>query len=453
MDIIIVGGGKVGTTILQDLVREGHNVVAIDSDPDAIGEISGIYDVMCVCGNGVDWETLTEAGVENAQLLIAATGSDEFNMLCCFMAKRLGAKNTIARIRNPEYNDKSLSFIKQTLDLSFAINPDSLAASELLHLLRMTGVESVETFSRKTFEIVELILKENSVLCGLSLMEMKKKYTASYLVGTVQRGGEAIIPDGAFILQSGDRIGLTAEPSEMEQLLRMLGISTERAKSVMIIGAGRTTFYLVKMLLASGCRVTIIEKNKEICEAMAEALPEAIVVCGDGAKEELLLEEGLDGMDAFVTLTGIDEENILLSYLAKSRGVPRVITKINREDFHSMAEKLGLDCIITPRNLVSGVLTRYARALQGAQGSSKIETLYKLGDGKVEALEFVVGEDFSFCHIPLKDLKIKKNILIAGIIRKRKALIPTGADCILPEDRVVVLAAGHVLSDLADIME
>ncbi|MBR2615338.1 MAG: Trk system potassium transporter TrkA [Clostridia bacterium] len=452
MNIIIVGGGKIGTTILQNLVQEGHDVVAVDSDPGVIAEISNLYDVMCVCGNGVDWETLTEAGVENAQLLIAVTGSDEFNMLCCFMAKRLGVKNTIARIRNPEYNDKSLGFIKQTLDLSFTINPDKLAAKELFHLLQMPGAESVETFSRKSFEIVELVLKENSVLIGKSLMEMKKKYPASYLVGTVQRNGEAFIPGGSFVLESGDRIGLTADAEEMQRLLQMLGLEMARARAVMIIGAGRATFYLAKLLLDSGCRVTVVDKNKEICELMAEALPGAIVICGDGAKEELLLEEGLSSMDAFVTLTGNDEENILISYLAKSRGVERVITKINREDFYVMAAKLGLDCTISPRKLVSAVLTRYARALQNSEGS-KIETLYKLMDGKAEALEFVVGEDFPYCHVPLKDLKLKKNILIAGILRKRQTLIPTGADCILPEDRVVVLAAGQTLTDLADMME
>lgn len=452
MKIIIVGGGKIGTTILENLVAEGHDVVAIDSDPNVIAEISNIYDVMCVCGNGVDWETLTEAGVEHAQLLIAVTGSDEFNMLCCFMAKKLGVENTIARIRNPEYNDQSLGFIKQTLDLSFTINPDFLAAKELFNLLQLPGAESVETFSRRNLEIVELVLKPDSVLCGLSLMDMKKRFPASYLVGTVLRKDEVFIPGGSFVLQSEDRIGLTAAPSEAERLLKMLGTKQEHAKNVMIIGASRTSFYLAKMLLKSGCNVTIVEKEKKKCELFAENLPEAVIVCGDGAREELLLEEGLEIMDAFVTLTGIDEENILLSYQAQSRGVSKVITKINREDFSAMAKKLGLDCTISPRLLVSAVLTRYARALQNSIGS-KIETLYKLMDGKAEAVEFKVQSDFPFCGIPLKDLKLKKNILFAGIIRNRKPIIPSGSDCILPEDRVVILTTGRAITDLADVME
>ncbi len=451
MNIIIVGAGKIGSTILQNMVSEGHNVVMVDSDPGVVQEISNVYDVMCVCGNGVDWETLTEAGVENTQLLIAVTGSDEFNMLCCFMAKKMGVENTIARIRKPEYNDQSLGFMKQALDISMVINPDALAAKELFNILQLPAAEGVETFSRKNFEMIELLLKENSLLNGVSLAEMKKKYAAAYLVGVVQRGEEVIIPDGSFVLRSGDRIGLTSTPAEIERLMRMLGVMHERAKSAMIVGAGRIAFYLSKMLLQAGCRVTVVDKDKEVCEAFAEALPEAVIVCGDGAHLDVLLEEGLENMDAFITLTGIDEENILLSYQALSKSSSKVITKINREDFSVMASKLGLDCTVTPRKLMSDVLSRYARALQNSMGS-KVETLYKLVEGKAEALEFKVGSDFGFCGIPLKDMKLKKNTLIAGIIRGRKIIIPTGFDQILAGDRVVVLTAGQGMTDLSDIM-
>jgi len=451
MKIIIVGGGKIGTTILESLVSEGHDVVAIDSDPKVIGEISNVYDVMCVCGNGVDCETLTEAGAENAQLLVAVTGSDEFNMLCCFMAKRMGVKNTIARIRKPEYNDQSLSFMRQQLDISMAINPDQLAAKELFHLLQLPAAESVETFSRRNFEFVELVLKDTSPLDGMSLMEMRKKYPALYLVGAVQRDGESFIPDGSFRLQKGDRIGLTAVSTEIEKLFKMLGLVQKSAKNTMIIGASRVSFYLAQKLLQSGNRVTIVEKNSELCHQFADALPEAVVICGDGAQEELLLEEGLESMDAFVTLTGIDEENILLSYLAQSRGVKKVITKINREEFTSMAEKLGIDCTVSPRKLMSNVLTRYARALENSMGS-RIETLYKLMGGRLEALEFKAGSDFPCLGVPLKDMKLKKNTLIGGIIRGRKAIIPTGTDVILKEDRVIVLTAGCGMTDLSQIV-
>ncbi len=452
MNIILVGGGKIGTTIMENLVREGHDVVIVDSSPQVISQISNLYDVMCVCGNGVDWETLQEAGSHKANLLIAVTGSDEFNMLCCFMAKKIGIPHTVARIRNPEYNDKSLGFIKQALDLSMTINPDYMAAKEIFALLQLPAAESMETFSHRTFEIVEIILKENSPLCGMTLMEMKKRYPAAYLVGMVQRGEEAFIPDGSFRLQSGDRIGLTAAVNQVEKLLKQLDLLQEKAHNIMILGASRSAYYLAKLLLANGTRVTIIDKDRELCERFAEILPEAVIVCGDGAQEELLLEEGLNTADAFVTLTGIDEENILLSYLARSHGVNKTITKINREEFFVMAQKLGLDCVVSPRSLINNVITRYARALENSMGCA-VETLYRLMDGKVEALEFKVQHDFNFTDIPLKEMKLKKNILIAGIIRDRSVLVPGGEDSIQKGDRVVILAVGHKITDLADIME
>lgn len=452
MNIIIVGAGKIGTTFLERLLSENHDIVVIDSSPSVIAKISNLYDVMCVCGNGVDTETLAEAGAEKAHLLLAATGSDEFNMLCCFMAKKMGVANTIARIRNPEYNDKSLGFIKQHLDLSFAVNPDAVAAKEFFNLLQLPGAESIETFSRRNFELIEIIIKENSVLNGMNLIEMKKKFPGSYLVGIVQRDDEVYIPGGSFTLKSGDRVGLTATASELQRLLKLLGSMKDRAKNIMIVGAGRYAFYLAKMLLSEGAAVTVIDKNKEICERFAEILPGAVVIHGDAAGEELLMEEGLLTMDAFVTLTGNDEENILLSYLASTKGVKKVITKINREEFYSMAEKLGLECLVSPRTLVADILTRYARALENTVGS-KIETLYKLMGGKAEAAEFIVQDDFPYAKIPLKDLKLKKNTLFAGIIRGRKVIIPAGQDVILPNDRVVLLTAGKAPSDLEDMVK
>lgn len=452
MNIIIVGGGKIGTTVLETLAKEKHDLVMVDSDPQVIAEISNLYDVMCVCGNGVDWETLNEAGADKADLLIAVTGSDEFNMLCCFMAKRIGIKETVARIRKPEYNDQSLGFMRQQLDLSMAINPDFLAARELFNLLQLPGAANIETFSKRRFELVELVLKPDSPLEGISLQEMRKKYPASYLVGMVQRENEFFIPGGSFCLKSGDRIGLTGTEKEIEKLLKMVGQMHERAKDIMIIGAGRIAFYLTKMLLNAGSRVTVIDKDKAACEIFSEAMPEAVVICGDGAHEELLLEEGLQSMDAFVTLTGLDEQNILLSYLAKSRGVEKVITKINREEFSEMALKLGLECVVSPKKLMNDVLTRYARALENSVGSP-VETLYKLMDGKAEALEFKVQKEFPGVGIALKDLRLKKNTLIAGIIRGRKVIIPAGLDMILAGDSVVVLTATGGLTDLAEILE
>lgn len=451
MNIIVVGIGKNGMALLQSLTAEGHDVIAIDNDPQIISQVSNQFDLMCVCGNGVDWETLSEARADKAELLIAVTGSDEFNMLCCFMAKKVGVKHTVARIRKPEYNDQSLGFMRQQLELSMVINPDALAAKELFNLLKLPGAANIETFSRRRFELVELILRENSLLDGISLQEMRKKYPAAYLVGMVHRDGETVIPGGTFRLKSGDRIGLTGTAKEIERLLSLLGLLQGKAKSVMIVGASRTAFYLTKMLIDSGSRVTVIEKDKAVCVQFAEAVPEAVVICGDGANEELLLEERLDSMDAFVSLTGSDEKNILLSCLANTRGVQQVITKINREEFYSIAGRLGLDCIVTPKQFMNDLLTRFARALDNSVGSS-VETLYKLMGGAAEALEFVVREEFPAKDVPLKELQLKPNTLIAGILRGRKVIIPTGNDVICVGDSVVVLTAAGGLTDLKDIL-
>lgn len=451
MRIIIVGCGNIGATIVESLVAEGHDVIAIDEDPNAIAEIANAYDTMGVCGNGVDCETLSEAEVEKAELFVSVTGSDEFNMLSCFLAKRMGAKHTIARIRNPEYNDSSLGFLRNQLDLSLSINPELLAAKELLNVLKFPSAVNVETFSGRSFEIVELRLKENSPLDGMKLSELRKKYQAKFLVCAVQRGDDVYIPDGNFKLQSGDKIGLTAAPAEIQKLLKMLGLLQKQVKNVMILGASRTAYYLAKLLLANGIDVKVIEKDRSQCEAFCEDLSSAVMICGDGAEPELLLEEGLSSMDAFVALTGNDEENILLSFFANANNVPKVISMVNRSELSSMAEKLGLDSIISPQKMVSNVLTRYARALQNSLGSN-VETLYKIMDGKAEALEFNVHNDFSHLGVPLKEMKLKPNILLAGIIRNRKTLIPSGDDVILAGDRVIVISTEHRLQDLSDIV-
>ncbi len=452
MKIIVAGCGKIGSSILETLVKEGHDVVAIDRKNDLIGEISNIYDVMTVCGSAADCETLAEAGVDKAELFVAVTDSDEVNMLACFFARRMGAKHTIARIRNPEYNDKNLVFMKQNLDISFTINPELFAAQELYRLLKLPAAVNVETFSGRNLEMVEMVLKDGSPLDGISLMDLRRKYKAKFLVSAVSRGGEVYIPDGSFVLESGDRIGITAAPNEVQKLLKMLGIVQRQARRVMILGASTTAFYLAEMLIDSGTAVTIIEKDAERCRKFSQELPDgALIIHGDGARQELLLEEGLGSADAFVSLTGMDEENILVSYFAELQKVPKVISKINRGELSYMAEKLGLDSIISPKKIISDVLVRYARALQNSLGSN-VESLYRLMDGNVEALEFNVRSDFKGIKIPLKDLKLKSNLLIAGITRGRKALIPSGEDSILPGDKVVVIVSGRRLFDLDDIL-
>ncbi len=450
MKIIIAGCGKIGTTILASLVAEGHDVVAIDHNPDIISEITNIYDVIGVCGNGAEIGTLSEAGADKAELFVAVTGSDEFNMLSCFIARKMGAAHTIARIRKPEYNDNSLGFMKQHLGLSMAINPELLAAHELYNILKLPAAVKIETFSHRNFEMVELKLKPDSVLDGMTLSQLRIKFKAKFLVCTVQRGDKIYIPDGNFSLKSGDKISITADIAELQKLLKEMGILQKQARNIMILGGSRTAYYLARRLIASGSSVKIIERDMERCNALSEALPKAVIIYGDGAQQELLMEEGLSSVDAFVSLTGMDEENILISIFASNQNVPTVISKVNRNELASLADKLGLDCLVSPKKIISDVLVRYARALENSLGS-KVETLYKLMDDRAEALEFIVGQDFKNINIPLKDMKFHKNILLAGIIRGRQPIIPSGNDVILPGDRVIVISADRRLQDLSDI--
>lgn len=452
MRMIVAGCGKIGTTIIENFVKEGHEVMAVDMSPALVQEITNTYDVMAICGNAADSDTLSEAGVDKTQLFIAVTGSDELNMLACFVAKRMGAEHTVARIRTPGYNDQSLAFMRQQLDISIAINPDKLAAQELFKILKLPSAITVETFSRRQFEMIELHLHENSALSGVSLMELRQRYAAKVLVCIVQRNDEVYIPDGTFVLQAGDRIGIAAIPTEINKFLRLVGVMQKQAKNVMLLGGSRTAYYLAKMLMDNGTSVKIIEKNAERCRELSNALPNATIIHGDGIQQDLLMEEDIGNIDAFVALTGMDEENILVSFFAAAQEVPKVVPKVNRNELAHMAEKLGLECIISPRKIITDVLSRFSRALHNSMGS-KVEALYKLMDGQAEALEFIVQPDFEGIGVTLKDLTLKRNILIAGIIRGRKCIIPSGADTIQAGDKVIVIAAGRQLSDLADILQ
>ena len=453
MKIIIVGGGKIGATLIESLEGEGHDITFVDCDQKVVDEMNNIYDVMCVCGNAVDNDTLDEAQVSSADLLIAVTNSDEINMLICFIAKKMGAAYTVARVRNPEFNDKRMEQVKQYLDISLTINPELLAASEIFNILKLPAAINIETFSRRNFSMIELSLKEGSHLDGMSLIDLRKKYDLNFLISVVKRGDEVYIPDGNFVLKCGDHICLTANFIEIQKLLKTLGLAKKQSKSVMILGATTTSYYLAKMLLRSGTDVTIIDKDINRCNQFAEELPGAVIINGDGAEQEVLMEEGITSVDAFTALTGIDEENILISFFAQSQNVPRVVAKVNRNELASMAEKLGLDSIVSPKKAAANVVTRYARALQNSLGSN-VETMYKLMDGSVEALEFNVQSDFKAQHIPLKEMKLKKDVLIAGIIRKRKAFVPTANDEIIAGDKVVIIAKSddQKMNDLSDIL-
>ena len=452
MNIIVVGCGKIGTTTVEKLAEEGHNVTVIDTRADKLAEIANVHDVITVCGNGADTDILEQAGVEQAGLLVAATGSDEVNMLCCYLARKMGAADTVARVRNPEYNDRSMATMKQHLDLSMAVNPDRLAAQELYHILRLPAAVKIEMFSRRNFEMIEIKLKEDSPLVGVPLVDLRSRYKAKFLICVVQRGEQVFIPDGNFVLQGGDKVGLTATHSEIQKLLKGIGTQKKQARKVMILGGSRTAYYLAKRLLTAGTEVKIIDKDRQVCEELCEALPAATVICGDGTQQELLLEEGLERMDAFVSLTGMDEQNILLSFFAASRNVPKVISKANRRELSALAQQLGLECVVSPRTVIADVLLQHARSLENSMGSN-VETLYSLMDGGAEALEFNAKDDPRLVRIPFKDLQLKSQVLVAGIIRGREPIIPAGNDMILPGDKVVVITAAHRLQDLADIIK
>lgn len=452
MNIIVAGCGKIGTTLVSSLVNEGHDVTAIDDDALAIERITNTYDVMGVCGNCTDCDTLEEASADNCTMFIAVTGSDELNMLACFLAKKMGAQYTVARIRSPEYNERSLGFMRQHLDISMVINPEKLVAQELYNILKLPSAFKVDYFSRRNLEMIELRLRPEHEICEMSLMKLREKHKVNFLIAAVLRQGKVYIPDGSFILKAGDIISIAAAPHEMQKLLKGMGMLQKVAKDVMLLGGSRISYYLAKMLCSTGTNVKIIEKNYERCQHLSDILPKAVIIHGDSSQQDLLLEEGLRSLDACVALTGMDEENIIISIFASSFNVPKVIAKINSDELSAMSERLGLECIVSPKAITSDVVVRYARALQNSQGSN-VETMYKLMDGKAEALEFNVHPDSKLIGIPIKSLKIKPGILIAGIIRAGKTgIIPTGDDMILEDDKVIVLAAEHRLGDLSDII-
>ena len=451
MKIIIAGCGKIGSTIVESLSGEGHDILIIDNDDTVVQELTSVFDIMGVCGNCVDSDVLEEANVGSADLYISVADSDELNMLSCFLARKMGAMNTIARIRTPEYNDKSLGVMKSNLEISVPINPECLAARELFNILKFPSAVKLETFSHRNMEMLEVVLKENSVFDGVKLCEIYPKFRAKVLIGCVQRGEEAFIPGGDFVLQSGDKIGVIASHTELQKLFKSSGLFQKQAKNVIILGGSRVAYYLAEMLIGIGVSVKIIDKDEKVCEFIGDALPKAVVIRGDGAQQELLMREGILRADAFVALTGLDETNILISMFAMRHNVPKVIAKVNREELIPMAEELGLDCIVSPKRIVSDVVVSYARAVQNTLGSN-VETLYKLMDDKVEALEFNVREDFGAVGVPLRSLKIRKDVLIIGIIRDRRLITPTGDTEIQIGDKVVVITTSHGLSDLSDII-
>mgnify|MGYP003287712518 FL=1 len=452
MNIVIVGDGKVGATLVEHLSTEGHNVVVIDRDQKIVEQMVNSFDVMGICGNGANCELQLEAGVDTSDLFVAATSSDELNILSCLMAKKAGAAHTIARVRNPDYLNQ-LPFFKDALGLSMVVNPEYDAANEIAKILRFPNAINIETFYRGLVDLVELKIDEGNPLCNMQLTDIFNNFDVKILVCAVQRKNEVIIPRGDFVLQSGDRIHVTAPRGVLVSFMKKLKIYKHRTKDIMIIGGGKMGYYLARQLCETGgYNVKIIENDLERCERLCELLPDADIIHGDGTDREILLEQGLNGQDAFVALTTIDEENIIASMYASSLGVTKTVAKVNRVSYEVL-ESIGMDSAFSSKAIAANRIVAYARALENSGEESSVQTLYKLVGGQVEALEFKIETDFSEIDVPLRDLKLKRDTLIACIIRNHKVIYPGGNDSIELNDRVVIVTKSNHISSINEIFE
>lgn len=452
MKIVVIGNGKVGSSLSAALVAEGHDVTVVDCEESHLRKTQNTLDVKCIEGNGATVEIQQEAGVQKAGLLIAATAQDELNILCCLIGKRLGAKKTISRVRNPEYYQQ-MHLIREDLGLSMVINPELSTADEISRVLIFPSAAKVEVFEKGRLELVEYRLPAVSVLNDVSLQEMYKKVKTKFLICAVQRKNEIYIPDGDFVLRAGDRIHLIASHRNIERFFRASGLMKDKVKTVMIVGGGRVGYYLAVQLLNVGMRVKLVEKDPDRCAELAELLPKAIVIEGDGTDQELLLEEGILRADAFVSLTGIDEENMILSLFARDATDAKVVAKISRDNYLRLASELGLDCVISPKSLTSGNVVSYVRSLSNT-ADNEIESLYHVVGDQVEAIEFRIRDQIpGLVGNPLRQVRLKKNILICAVIRKREILIPDGNTTIELGDSVVVVSKEYHFSMVKDILE
>lgn len=451
MKIVIIGDGKIGRTLAEQLSREGHDITIVDRSADALRQTSQDLDILCVEGNGATYAVQKEAGVDRADLLIAVTESDELNLLCCLLAKKIGARHTIARVRNPEY-DGEFSLISNDLGLSLSVNPELTCATEIARSLRIPSAIKVDTFADGRVELLEFLLTEDSPLCGKTLMELPQFVKARVLICAVRRGSRDVyIPDGGFRLEAGDRVSMVASMRGANAFFRQLHLDSSPIRRVMLVGGGRIAYYLARQLLEYGMQVKIMDADMSHCEELSELLPKAEVLCGI-VSESSLRENGLSEMDAFAALSGLDEENILLSmYVRNTYPNIKTITKVDRSSFKDLVATMDVGSLYNPRLSVANQICRYVRAM-GDTDSSKIETLYKLVGGRVEALEFRVSDSSAVCGIPLMKLKLRKNLLIGCINRDGKVIIPSGQDTIEAGDTVVVVTTVTGLGDLDDIL-
>lgn len=450
MQIIIVGCGKVGTELTKSLSKEDNNICIIDINSEVVHELATECDVMGVVGNGASYNVLVEAGVETADLLIAVTESDELNLLCAVIASRKTKVQTIARVRNPLYNRES-KFLQDELELTMIINPEQIAAAEISRLICFPSAIGIQTFANGRVEMLRFKIPADSILDSMALKDVSAKIHCEFLICAVDRDNEVCIPDGNFVLKAGDIISLVATRINANKFFEKIDMKTNSAKNTMIIGGGKIALYLAQMLDRAGVAVKIIESNYNRCQELCEMLPNAAIVHGDGSDEKFLTEERIENMDSLVALTNFDEENILLSLLARKKVRRKIVTKINRMQLNEIIHNLDLDSVVYPKLLTAEKILKYVRATKNSIGSN-VETLYRLYDDRVEALEFNISESSKITEIPLHKLKLKQGLLICAITRNDRIIIPDGQSQILPGDTIIVVTTHLGLQDAQDIV-
>lgn len=450
MKIIIAGAGKIGKTLAEILADEGHDLTIIERDPDTIRHISNAVDAICVEGSATNPEVLSEAGAASADLMVAVTEEDEVNMICGIAARKLGTKYVVARIRDPEYLSQR-SFLRDALGLSLIINPEYECAKEISRILRMPGAARVEAFPKSNAEIVEFKVAKDSLLDGIRLSELESKTKSKVLIAAIERNEGLIIPGGREVISAGDRISVIGSAPEMRSFFIAAGEYRKPAKNVIIMGGGRISVYLARLLRENGISSSIIDVDRERCEMLADYLPKSKIICGDATRSDVLSENGIDNADAFIALTGDDGDNIVTSMYAESRSVDKVITKVDRSHYLKMLENSPLDCLVTPRTIISQQIAKYVRALNNSADSG-METMYRIANEKAEAVEFHISENCRCTGTAFKDMTLKEHVLIAVIIRNSKVIIPGGSDELRAGDHAVIITKPGVIRNPDDIL-
>lgn len=451
LNIIIVGCGKVGTTLIEQLSKEGHDITIIDHNSQKVQEIANFYDIMGLAGNGASYNVQMEAGIENADLIIAVTNSDELNLLCCTVAKQVGNCAAIARVRTPDYSSES-NYLREKLGLAMIINPELEASKEAARILYLPTALEVNSFAHDQAELIKFKIPAGNVLNGMNIAYLGKNIASDILICAIERNGNVYIPSGNFQMEAGDVISFVSTRKKVKSFLAQIGFKTNQVKNTLIVGGGKAAYYLAKQLIHMGVSVKIIERDKHRCEELSILLPQAVIINGDGTDQELLTEEGIEYMESFIALTGIDEENILLTLHARQVSNAKVITKINRFSFKDVISRLDLGSVIYPRYITAEAIIAYVRAKKNSMNSN-IETLYHMFDHRVEAIEFQVYEDSKVTNTPLMNLPLKKNLLISFISRNGSIIIPSGQDSIQVGDSVMVVTTHTGFKDILDILE